>query len=525
MGTSPHIEAICKTLIHSLWIGLVVAALAALMIALTKKTAAKLRYRLLCGLLLLFVAANLFTLYWELEKTPLNVVNKASLTHVAGAGNPRLYQTLPINTLNGLNDLLIRWSGWIFTSWLVCCLFKSIRLSRELLYIKRIRSTSIATIAESWTNKAAAFSRQLHIRRTIKLAESALVKVPVTIGYFKPLILLPAGMLLQLPPGQVDTILWHELAHILRRDYLVNILQSIVETFFFFNPAIWWLSALIREERENCCDDIVLANTSQKHNYLEALVAFQHYENQPGAYAMGLSLGRNQLMNRLKRMVTRENQKLNTTEKIVLLSGILLCSAFTFIPAIKPQAPANPNYLISKVSFRLSDADRANCEMDAADTKGNHYAIKLAGGQLAALAINNQSVAQQQLAGFYKLVSQVNAYVDAAQRIKAQRRRARNKLPAGNTTGSSSSAEDLAAQSERMRAVIAALVQEKVVSDPNAIESFGLSDEELVVNGQKQPEALHRKLKAQYGIRPQYGLFYGSGKMTGTGIIMDKSDL
>ena len=109
------------------------------------------------------------------------------------------------------------------------------------------------------------------------LLESAIVKVPVVIGLLKPVILLPLGLLSNLPPDQVEAVLLHELAHIRRKDYLVNLLQSFAEVVFFFNPALLWISSLMREERENCCDDVAISHIKNKKQFIHALVAFQEY--------------------------------------------------------------------------------------------------------------------------------------------------------------------------------------------------------------------------------------------------------
>lgn len=112
----------------------------------------------------------------------------------------------------------------------------------------------------------------------------------------------------------------------------MNILQRFAEAVFFFNPGMLWISSLIRQEREACCDDIVVANTHYKGSYLEALVSFQEYSLSTTGYAMAIGTKRHYLLNRVKRMLTRENKKLNLMEKILLLAGLVIFTAFSFIP-------------------------------------------------------------------------------------------------------------------------------------------------------------------------------------------------
>ncbi|QKJ32240.1 M56 family metallopeptidase [Mucilaginibacter mali] len=636
------IKAVCWTLVHSLWIGLVVAALAGLVIALTKNATANMRYNLLCALLVLFVAACGFTFLWEISDVPVQSAANGNLTVASGTGTP---QGQAVAVAHGISygnvvNVFNRFSGWIFTIWLLCFVFKAIKLCRELLYVQKVKNTGITGIAGEWQHTVNILSQKLGVRNRVTLLESELVKVPVTIGYLKPVILLPAGMLLQLPPGQIDTIILHELAHILRRDYLVNILQSVVETVFFFNPAIWWLSALIREERENCCDDIVLEQVQQKRNYLEALMAFQNFEATWGKFAIGLSLRKHSLMNRLRRMVNKENQKLNPGEKIVLLSGMILLCICTFVPkanseirhgaafikkhvaaVLHPNQPAElpearhivkisapktrlmnapvdsipqsfkPDTLpaITSIKFRKTNADSANKEMDILDNKGTHYYAKVENNRLIALEINGVKTAEQDLGNYQGLLQyfndsfkrihqkKENFKADGAAKMQDQRARdleqmkmaragkannkftkmnndslqafkqanAKSKTPGPGFEKKGSYVKiadslawhqqkpqkhiprgpDNSADQARVRGVITVLVQEKVVASAADVDWFGLDDEVLMVNGQKQSDALHQRLKEAYGIKPKYGLFYGPSKLTGSGIHMDKGDM
>src|SRR5476651_2673010 len=158
--------------------------------------------------------------------------------------------------------------------------------------------------------------------------ESGIAKVPMVIGHLKPVILIPIGLINSLSSDEVEAILIHELAHIQRRDYLVNILQSFMEIVFFFNPAVLWISKLIKAERENCCDDIAVTQTSSKVNYISALVSCQEYQLNVPAYSMALAGNKNSLVDRVKRIISSRNQSLNVVEKALLticLVAVGLC--------------------------------------------------------------------------------------------------------------------------------------------------------------------------------------------------------
>jgi beta-lactamase regulating signal transducer with metallopeptidase domain len=86
----------------------------------------------------------------------------------------------------------------------------------------------------------------------VQLLVSPLVEVPTVVGWLRPVILAPVGALTGLSPDHVEALLAHELAHIRRCDYLVNMLQSVAEALLFYHPAVWWISGEIRAERELC---------------------------------------------------------------------------------------------------------------------------------------------------------------------------------------------------------------------------------------------------------------------------------
>jgi GWxTD domain-containing protein len=130
-------------------------------------------------------------------------------------------------------------------------------------------------------------------KHKFSLLESCLADTPMVLGHFRPLILMPIGLLTGLPAGQIEVILLHEMAHICRCDYLVNVIQRLVEGLLFYHPAVWWISRVIRTERENCCDDVVVAASGNAHEYAVALAALEQNRcpgRQPAVAVTGGSL-------------------------------------------------------------------------------------------------------------------------------------------------------------------------------------------------------------------------------------------
>ena len=192
-----------------------------------------------------------------------------------GAASPVL-RVLPLARVEPLLPTLI-------LTWIAGVSVLSLRLLTGWIWIQRLR-THGAPAADEWQRMATRLSRRLHIGRAITLLESTLVDVPTVIGWLKPVVLLPASALAALSPQQLEAILAHELAHIRRHDYLVNLLQTLVETLLFYHPAVWWLSRRIRIERENCCDDLAVSLCGDPVAYANALADLESLRSVASAW-------------------------------------------------------------------------------------------------------------------------------------------------------------------------------------------------------------------------------------------------
>ncbi len=128
---------------------------------------------------------------------------------------------------------------------------------------------------------------------------------PMVAGYLRPVILLPVSLIVSIPVSQLETILVHELAHVRRHDFIVNLLQVLIETLFFYHPAIWWLSRRIRIEREHCCDDLVVSLFGSGIEYGRALLAVEELRGRRAALALGATDGT--LLARVRRIVGGTN--------------------------------------------------------------------------------------------------------------------------------------------------------------------------------------------------------------------------
>ena len=199
------------------------------------------------------------------------------------------------------------------------------------VYAQRLKYHKIYKVGSDWDNVVKKLSRKLNVTQKIKIYESALAKVPMLIGHLKPVILMPLGTITGLPADQVETIIAHEIAHIKRSDYLFNIIQNFIEIIFFYHPAVWWISGIIKTEREHACDDAALEACGNPVVYSWALLNLKREEGIDPDLVMTLFKKNNELLGRIKRMVHKEKNNSTYSGKLATLFIVLAFSATMFI--------------------------------------------------------------------------------------------------------------------------------------------------------------------------------------------------
>ncbi|MEO6719908.1 MAG: M56 family metallopeptidase [Ferruginibacter sp.] len=329
------IQALSWTLIHSLWQGMLLSMLAGCIMFFTKKVRPALRYNLLTTALMLFVGVVVATFSIQISNIKHANAEAVLLTADQIGESTSLPASLVTRDTNSLaaqaTSFLNEYAGWIVIAWLLVITLKCVQLTAGLYGVFQLKRKQTFFAGEYWANRVIELSEQLQINKKVQLLQSGIAKVPAVIGFFKPVILFPAGLLISLPPSEVEAILIHELAHIKRKDFLVNMVQHIIEIIFFFNPAVLWVSSLIKLERENCCDDIALGNTENKRTYINALVSFHGFDAQQ-APLLSNAFGerKTHLMDRIKRIIYNNNKTLNAMEKKLLSAGMIITCVIIF---------------------------------------------------------------------------------------------------------------------------------------------------------------------------------------------------
>ena len=319
----PIAQAIAWALLQFIWQGALIGVLTATALAMLKRSAADVRYVVGTIALSLMLTMPVVTAvqYWR-ASTPAAAVPPRSVAAPADApstGDATRLQPSPSSAGAALvatdrpltraaivdaatfdRSIVEPWLPILFMAWLTGVSLLTLRLMSGWLWIQRLR-THGADADDTWQQMAKRLCRNLHITRSVRLLESTLVEVPTVIGWLKPVILLPASTLAGLTPRQLEAILAHELAHIRRHDYLVNLVQTLVETLLFYHPAVWWLSRRIRVERENCCDDLAVSLCGDPYAYARALADLEERRGERGRLALAASGG--SLLQRVRRLI------------------------------------------------------------------------------------------------------------------------------------------------------------------------------------------------------------------------------
>ena len=342
-------------LVHFVWQAATVALVLAILLKLLGKFSANLRYIVACLALVAVVLLPAVTITLiPVDETYLQsqaavapapepvafISTPVEIEHSASMEMPAIEAELPIESIAAapaiplkqrITEVLEPNLPYIVMAWLVGVLGLSVWYLGAWTQLQKLRRKMVKPVEESLQRKLKELSVVLGVNRAIEFVESALVQSPTVIGWLKPVILLPASVLTGFSAEQIEAILAHELAHIKRCDYLVNMLQTGVEILGFYHPAVWWISKKIRVERENCCDDIAVKVSGDKIAYAKTLALFEGIKPAQPDLAVAASGG--SLFQRICRLIQKDSTNINADWKpsfiaIVLIIALLIPTGF-----------------------------------------------------------------------------------------------------------------------------------------------------------------------------------------------------
>jgi beta-lactamase regulating signal transducer with metallopeptidase domain len=297
----PHVERLGWTLLHFLWQGVVIAKLFAAARALAGRSLnARGRYILACAALALMTVSPVVTYALISNGSAAIPANSAAwAARPFAAAESQIAAREWRAALPSISEQVL---PWLVALWFCGVVFCAVRLAGGWTVASRLRSPQSSRPAPAeWQQRLERLIARVGVSRPVQLLASSIAQTPAAIGYWKPVILMPIGALSGLPVEQVEALLAHELAHVLRNDYLVNLLQSAAEALLFYHPSVWWLSNEIRAEREHCCDDIAVAVSGDVLVYARALAAVE--SERPARLQAAMAASGGSLVNRIRRLL------------------------------------------------------------------------------------------------------------------------------------------------------------------------------------------------------------------------------
>ncbi len=348
--TSPAWAAVGWTFFHLVWIGGVAGLIASLLRRLLRQTRPEIRHgaAFACLMVLAIAPCVVFAIVYRPAAAVAgagaqSTFGRPTIEMAASPIQPALADPpLPRSAITdqqtqpSLTSWFERYVTVLPGVWLVGSLLTLGSLAMGLIGVERLRRSSLTLEAGAIADRCRALADSLGIVRKVGVAVCDQIAVPILIGVVRPLILLPSSALCGWSADQIEMALLHELAHLRRRDNLVNLMQRFVESLLFFHPVTWWLSAWVRLERELCCDRLVVARTGKPHAYAQLLASLAGYES--GAKRLALAMNERPVTTRIRRILNTEDRsmKLTLPEALGLFAAVILGATLTLASHAEP---------------------------------------------------------------------------------------------------------------------------------------------------------------------------------------------
>lgn len=358
------LKALGWTLVHSIWQLILIATILWIVLRLAHRAKPALKYSMTVGALALSFVVAMGTFLYELdsERASVQVFNAGDL-EVFSNNQPAVQAGAEFEF--GIQEATL----WIDQNlsllvnfWFLGVLLFLFRLVNSLSEIRSLRESSTIVTDFQLEKVVYRIAGKMGIKPNVQLRTTSSGVSPFTFGTFKPIILLPAGLLLQLSPAQLEAIIAHELAHVKRNDYLVNLLLSGLEVIFFYHPCYWWMNNALKELRENAADDLAIKAGIEPKDLATGLAQVLNFARQnPPELALSATKKRNPTLLRIKRMLGYQTENYPQTTIIsipmlltLLLSVGLMANAQQDMP--KPSAPLAANANATGLSATFAEA-------------------------------------------------------------------------------------------------------------------------------------------------------------------------
>lgn len=377
------LDSLGWALLHSLWQGALAALVVIIFRMATKDSQAALRYGFQVLVLIACGAAFAVTfasLQLKAAASPGTGSTHISFTQVASILAPTAADGGEAIQNLSISALLNRYAPLLGVIWCLGVMLLSIRYTCAYLVTQKLRRKGLSDAPDQWSRKFRILVLNAGVRQHVQLFVSEYVRGPLTLGFFKPVVLVPASFFAGLPPEQIEAILLHEIAHIRRHDYLINLLQTAIKTLLFFHPAIHFISRKIDNDREHACDDFAVALTRDPQSLARGLAALR-LDLPANRFALAADNGQTPLVARMKRLAKVSDNRRRPEH--VLTSVLALTFAASVYAATGTSAEAEPDHTAGLDDLRAEKISHpsgklGNYKFEVIEKDGRSFTAKIA---------------------------------------------------------------------------------------------------------------------------------------------------
>ncbi len=346
MDTSIYFEIIGSTLLHATWISALYILGVYIVLKMNPRFSPSKKSHLLLSGMLLTMTLVLGIFAYQLltyDVSPISSMSGAEAIVITG-NSPQIAEPSLVTTPE--------YYKMIVYSWMIGALLFILKNTGAMFIVQSTKWTSRMEYASEYQELIGEVKRRMmYTGRKVRLAYSQYVTKPILVGIIKPVVLFPVGILTQLEKSEVEAIIAHELAHLIRKDQYINGLMIILETIFYFHPGIWWLNAQMRKVREEDCDDKVISIYGDRMMYVKTLLKTQEWSSSekriPALAIDGNS--KSNFYNRIKRLLNMETQQSNSRTHLVAMATFALIGLFLYTNAFSADYKKNIGDFTSEI--------------------------------------------------------------------------------------------------------------------------------------------------------------------------------
>lgn len=347
-------------LIHFMWQALVLALFLGLFMLITRKSSPVPRYY--AAVFSVFMLPVMAIITFFKARSSIEVVMVAHPEYAAAAK-----MEISQNLLEKFLSLYSTYIPIIVFLWFIGITALLLKNLGSLIIIQRLKNYYVEPVSESLKNMVEQIKENYFIKRTIYPLLSSKASSPMVIGHFKPVVLIPRMLAGNLSPEEMKIVLQHELAHIKRNDFLINIFQLIIESLFFFHPATWWISHIARQEREECCDALAAQTGDEKITLAKALTSIQEYKLKSNSMAVAFLNNKSGLYNRIKSIFGNRPSSPSFREGVIVMLFVFASILFMSFVVSKNSDRSDKNAW-KTVHTELSNGDYLFAKIDSTGT-------------------------------------------------------------------------------------------------------------------------------------------------------------